>query len=132
MRSRVVRHRFGFTLVDAALTTVIMGVAFVAMLQLLAAGTAANVDASALTTGSNLARNIRELTLNRTVAQVRALHGTTYQPAVDSRGTAIADAAEWKQAITVQTVNPELLTQNIIDANGRAVRVTTTVSRRQE
>jgi len=53
------RHR-GFTLIEAAMTTVIIGVGCVGMLQLLGAGTLANNDGAELTTGMNLAGNIRE------------------------------------------------------------------------
>jgi len=55
------RARRGFTLIEAALTTVIIGVGVMSMMQLLAAGTASNLGSAELTTGINLAKNIREI-----------------------------------------------------------------------
>jgi len=57
------RRRTGFTLVEAAMVTVIIGVGVMAMLTLLAAGTAANEDATQLTEAINLANNIHEITM---------------------------------------------------------------------
>src|SRR5258706_9513897 len=57
-RTRPIRR--GFTLIEAAVTTVIIGVGCVAMLELLGSGTLANNDGAELTTAMNLAGNIRE------------------------------------------------------------------------
>src|SRR5258706_13555238 len=54
------KARRGFTLIEAAMTTVIIGVGCVAMLQLLGAGTIANNDGAELTTAMNLAGNVPE------------------------------------------------------------------------
>ena len=54
------RFRRGFTLIEAAITTIIIGVGCVAMLELLGAGTLANNQGAELTTAMNLAGNIRE------------------------------------------------------------------------
>jgi prepilin-type N-terminal cleavage/methylation domain-containing protein len=57
------RRRRGFTLIEAAMVTVIIGVGVVSMLQLLAAGTVSNSEGTELTTAINLANNIREMSL---------------------------------------------------------------------
>jgi type II secretory pathway pseudopilin PulG len=57
------RRRRGFTLIEAAVVTVIIGFGCVGMLELLAAGTMANSEGTELTTGINLANNIREMSL---------------------------------------------------------------------
>jgi prepilin-type N-terminal cleavage/methylation domain-containing protein len=57
------RGRRGFTLIEAAMVTVIIGVGVVAMLQLLAAGTVSNSEGTELTTAINLANNIREMSI---------------------------------------------------------------------
>jgi hypothetical protein len=53
-------RRRGFTLIEAATTTVIIGVGCVAMLQLLGAGTMANHQGTEGTVAINLAGNVRE------------------------------------------------------------------------
>jgi prepilin-type N-terminal cleavage/methylation domain-containing protein len=60
---RAAAGRRGFTLIEAAMVTVIIGVGVVAMLQLLAAGTVSNSEGTELTTAINLANNIREMSL---------------------------------------------------------------------
>lgn len=58
------RPRFrGFTLIEAALATVIIGVGFVATMQLFAACTQQNRDAEEMTTAMMLASNIQEATI---------------------------------------------------------------------
>ena len=122
------RHRrSGFTLLEAALTTVIIGTGLVAMLQLIAAGTAANVSGAEMTSATNLAKNVREYSLKQTVAQVRALDGDSYTPPIDSRGEQISGFDNWTQLIDVQAVDRDRLTTDIIDANPHAVRVTVKV-----
>ena len=56
-------RRRGFTLIEAAMVTVIIGVGVVSMLQLLAAGTMSNSEGTELTTAINLANNVREMSL---------------------------------------------------------------------
>ncbi len=62
-RSVARRVRRGFTLIEAALVTVIIGIGVVGMLELLAVGTETNSDGTELTTAMNLANNIREISL---------------------------------------------------------------------
>ena len=57
-------RRGGFTLIEAAMVTVVIGVGVMAMLQLLAAGTVQNDDAARTTTAMTLASNIRELSMS--------------------------------------------------------------------
>jgi type II secretory pathway pseudopilin PulG len=120
-------YRRGFTLIEAALTTIIVGVGLVATLQLLATGTAANVDGAQQTTAINLGRNIRELTLKMTFDEVRAMHARSYSPAVDSRESRISGFEQWSQVISVQPVDRDRLTIDIVDPNPHAVRVTVRV-----
>src|SRR3954451_16142308 len=54
-------HRKGFTLMEAMLTTIIVGVGTVAMVQLLAAGTMANADSTDQMQGITLCNNVREM-----------------------------------------------------------------------
>jgi prepilin-type N-terminal cleavage/methylation domain-containing protein len=54
-------RRKGFTLIETAITTVIVGLGTVAMMALLAAGTSTNQQTATLTTAVHLADNIHEL-----------------------------------------------------------------------
>jgi prepilin-type N-terminal cleavage/methylation domain-containing protein len=127
-RNNLSHRRRGFTLIEASLTTVIVGVGFVAMLQLFAAGTAANVKGTVNTTGINLAKNVREMSLKLKFAQLISLNNKTYSPAVDSRGEALSDFSNWSQSVVVHPVDPDKLTLDISDADPDAVRVTVTVN----
>src|SRR3954449_2572671 len=55
-------RRGGFTLIEAALVTCIIGFGVVSMMRLLAAGTLSNTEATEITIANALAGNIHELT----------------------------------------------------------------------
>jgi prepilin-type N-terminal cleavage/methylation domain-containing protein len=124
-RARFARR--GFTLIEASLATLVIGVAFVATLQLIASGTVTNVQATSLTTGMNLARGMNEYLLQQKFSDLKKFNGVSYKPAKDSRGADITEFGTWRQTIAVRTVNPSDLTK---DAAGAplAVQITVTVS----
>jgi len=113
------------------MTTVIVGVGFVATLTLVNAGTMNNARGAERTTAISLARNIRELTLQKTFPQLIAYNGKTYPKAVDSREVTIDTLSGWTQAVTVQPVDPTRLTTNINDTSPSALRVTVVVAHNQ-
>jgi MSHA pilin protein MshD len=145
-------HQGGFTLIEAALTTVIIGVAFVAMLTLFAAGTSINGDTAQITTGMNLAKNVREMAMTMRftsptrpatwgrdageAANVPAdwddlndLDNVTFDPPVDAAGNAIADLSGWQQTVDVECVDANGL-GTVLPNGGSAdaVRVTTIIT----
>ena len=122
------KTRTGFTLIEAAMTTVIIGLGVVSMMRLLAAGTVSNLEGTELTTGINLAKSIRELGLQKSMAEVIAMNGVSHQPPWDSSGAAISSMSNWKQTIAVSAVDPNRLTTTIIDSTPAVVRVTVTVT----
>jgi type II secretory pathway pseudopilin PulG len=133
------RPRRGFTLIEAAMTTVIIGVGCVAMLQLLGAGTLANNDGAELTTGMNLAGNIRECltgvaysdpttpthwgteTGEASVASYNDLDdfdGKTFSPPIDARRQSLgSNYSQWSQSVRVETIKPDKLTTTISHLN---------------
>lgn len=118
----------GFTLIEASLATVIIGVGVVAMLELIAAGTRVNVDGTERTTATNLAKNVREYALKLNFAQLSALGGSQWSPPIDSRGTPIADFDGWQQTVSVAAVNPRDLNTTVTMTGAVALRVTVVVT----
>jgi|SRR5579859_1711260 len=116
----------GFTLVEAALTMVIIGTGVMAMLQLLTAGTMSNSSAAELTTAVQLANNVHEIALSlpftcaanptsttfkdsggpANYTYVWDINGDTYKPPLDIRRNQIANYTAWTQQVTVQSVDP--------------------------
>ena len=146
-------RRGGFTLIETALTVTIVGVAIVAMCQLLAAGTVANVDSAELTTGMTLARNVRELSLRlaftdpttptkwgidagesasnpATYDDVNDMADQTFSPPINSSGQALSGFNDWSQSIKVVPVDPNRLTLTTPGSLQPANLVTVTISHR--
>lgn len=114
------------------MTTVIIGVGCVAMLRLLGAGTLANNDGAELTTGMNLAGNVRELLTG--VAYSDPLYpshwgvesgetsvslyddlddfdGKSFSPPIDARRQSLgANYSTWAQSVKIETIKPDNLT----------------------
>jgi hypothetical protein len=82
--------RRGFTLAEGALVTVIVGVGVIGMLELMAAGTTSNSDATEVTTAINLAHNVREVLLGLPVYDPQDTHTGKPHPQ-----TGIIDAKLW-------------------------------------
>lgn len=129
---RALRRRPGFTLIEAALTTMIVGLAFVAVLQLIASGTASNVQAAETTTAVNLAKCLRDQALGKEFGQVLAMNGASHQPPVDADGAPLVEFAEWKQTLAVHAVDVQHLSHEVSDADPSAVRVTATIEHNGE
>src|SRR5688572_23339671 len=110
------RHatRRGFTLIESAMATVIIGVAFTALLSLLAAGTVSNKEGTELTTAINLAGNIHEAAVRTGYDEVFDLEGT-YSPAVDAQLTAVPGISGWSQVVDVSYVDENRLTLSVPD-----------------
>jgi prepilin-type N-terminal cleavage/methylation domain-containing protein len=124
------RTRRGFTLIEASITTVIIGVGCLGMLELLGAGTNANNESTELTTAMNLAGNIREAMTGLRYAEkdnpthwgpetgendvlayddIDDFFAWTSSPGnpIDARRRRLPDEyANWAQQVTVDTVRP--------------------------
>jgi len=102
----ILPRRHGFTLIEVALCTIIVGVGVCAMMQFFAAGTLANGQSTQLTTAVQLSSALHEATLRLPFADVLALDGQTYSPPHDGAGNAIAAlGSDWAQKLTVDDVN---------------------------
>ena len=127
-------RRRGFTLMEASLVTVVIGVGVVAMLQLLATGTMVNGYSNEQTTAVNLANNIHEIALglsfydpdtppkatpswntpenasNTAFDDILDLDGKTFNPPLDVQRNSIANYSNWTQQVSVKTVGGDQLT----------------------
>ncbi len=111
------------------MTTLIIGLGVVAILELIASGTVANVRGTEMTTAMNLARNVRERTIQAPFDTLVGLNGQFASPPVDSRGVEIAGLPEWRQDLAVRPVDPTRLTLIITDSTPQALRITATIRR---
>ena len=122
-------RRAGFTLIEAAIATVIIGVAFTAMLQLIAKGTEANGEGTTLTTAINLAGNIHEAAIRVDYDDIFTLRGT-HKPPLNARLQMIAGMNEWTQVVGVSYVDENNLTQSVPDTQYEpTARVTVLIQR---
>jgi type II secretory pathway pseudopilin PulG len=119
----------GFTLIEAAIATVIIGVAFTAMLQLIAKGTQANGEGTELTTAINLAGNIHEASVRVDYDDIFTLRGT-HNPPVNARLQAISGMTGWTQVVGVSYVDENHLTLSVPDTQYEpTARVTVIIQR---
>jgi hypothetical protein len=130
-------RRRGFTLIEAATTTVIIGVGCVAMLELLASGTVANHAGTESTVAVNLAGNVRETMAGIAYAEPTApthwgpepdettvkqfddmddFDGWTSAPGMPinaKRDPLGPEYAGWAQQVKVESVNPDDLSTTV-------------------
>lgn len=127
------RARRGFTLIEASMTTMIIGVAFVAVMQLFAACTQQNRVGENLTTAMLLAENIQETMAGlpfddpaygassfgpeagQTLAgfdDVDDFDGLVCSPPIDSFRRPIPAMSQFTQSVSVLPVYPTQLSSN--------------------
>ncbi len=107
-------RRGGFTLVESAIATVIIGVAVTAMLLLLTTGTVVNKKSTELTTAINLAGNIHEAAVRVGYDDLFDLEGS-HNPPVNARLQSLAAMSGWSQVVDVNYVDADRLTTLVPD-----------------
>ena len=119
----------GFTLIEAAIVTAIVGIAIVGMLQLMAAGSMANAESAEGTTAVNLANNINEMLKGADYSTLQSTYDNrTYSPAVDATGGAMSSFSNWEQVVSVKYVDHNRVTSEVPDTQVEPTsRVTVTV-----
>ena len=110
-------RRGGFTLIEAAIVTAIVGIGIVGLLELLAAGSMANINSKQLTTAVFLANNVNEMMQGKDYDELKTTYdNTTYSPPKDGRGVNLVGFDTWKQIVDVSYVLPNRLTTVVPDS----------------
>jgi MSHA pilin protein MshD len=130
---RSIRRR-GFTMIEAGLTTIIVGVGIAASMSLFGACSMQNINASQSTTAMMLADNIQEAMANLSFADpitgtttfgpeggetlasyddVDDFDGLTISPPIDATRASLTDLSQYSQVIAVTPVDPNNLTTTL-------------------
>jgi type II secretory pathway pseudopilin PulG len=110
-------RRGGFTLIEAAIVTAIVGIGIVGLLELLAAGSMANINSKQLTSAVFLANNVNEMMQGQDYTTLKAsFDNKTYSPPKDGRGIDLVGFDTWKQIVDVSYVLPNRLTTVVPDS----------------
>src|SRR4051812_27964619 len=98
--------RRGFTLIEAAIVTVIVGVGVTALVQLIGAGSMATAASKELTTAVELANNVNEKMQGASYATLKSTYDdVTYNPPKDALGNNLTAFDGWTQVIDVSYVD---------------------------
>jgi len=101
--------RGGFTLIEVAVATILVGLALTAMMISVGSNTRVNDAGTKLTQAAFLAQEIHEWTLTlpfNDLAQLKNDPPLTYCPPRDGQGYAIAALPAWSQTITLTWRDP--------------------------
>src|SRR5439155_2149211 len=128
-QSRRPAPRRGFTLIEAAIVTVIVGVGIVGMLELMAAGTMANTEATELTTAMGLVSNIHERSLGIAYDQLMTnFNDKTWSPPIDAKANTITSMSNWSQVVDFQYLDPDSIKNAVPDTQPEpTARITVTI-----
>jgi hypothetical protein len=115
-------------LIEVAMATVLIGVAFVAVMQFMTTATVTNSASTDVSTGLNLARSGREWACTQPYADLSALHTSTKicSPVIDGQGNAMSGYPNCTQEISSQYVNPADLSKDSA-ADTNLLRITVQV-----
>jgi len=143
--------RGGFSLIEVAVATVIIGLGVVALVATTMSNTRTNDAGKKYSQAVFLAQEIREWTLKLPfsdpdpgdqdnppgpdgsdpqtfVDDLDDLMTVTYNPPRDGQGTAIADLAGWSQTITMTWLNADNLAQTVNPGTSDVVLVSVTIT----
>ena|SRR2546421_1429910 len=106
----------GFTLIEAAIVTAIVGLGIVGLLELISVGSMANLESSELTTAVFLCQNIDELMQGASYSTLHATYdNSTYSPPKDGRGQNLTGFTGWSQVVDVSYCDPNIVKSTVPD-----------------
>ncbi|HUU93520.1 MAG TPA: prepilin-type N-terminal cleavage/methylation domain-containing protein [Phycisphaerae bacterium] len=117
----------GFTLAEVLVCTVLLALAFVALVAAYGYQSVVIQRGEEITYGTFLADEIRDMALRMDLADVLNLDGTTYSPAMLSTGTQQAQT-QYTQQIAITPVVANDLSTQVAPAQANAARVAVTVT----
>jgi hypothetical protein len=120
------RHAAAFTRAEVLVCTVLLGLAFVALVAAYGHDSVVIQRSEEITYGTFLASEVRDRALRMDFADVFDLDGTTYDPAMLSTGVRQAQT-QYAQQIAVVPVTAADLNIQVAQAQADAARVTVTV-----
>ena len=127
LRSRLVGSaRGGFTLIEAMLAVMIVGMGIAALMHVFAAGTYVNQYGDRLSKAVFLAEELRSMTDDVAFDDLLAFDGQTFN-GVDANGTAVAGLDDFQQSFVVEAVDPDDLTL-YVGPDPEAIRLTVNVA----
>ena len=116
----------GFTLIEAMIATVLIGIAILALMVSNQAYTQVNAAGLDMSTAEFLIEEARERTVSLEFGNLAAFAGT-YSPPEDIEGDPLNAFAAFSQQVTVQNVSPSDFT--VPQVGSDFIRVTVTIQR---
>jgi prepilin-type N-terminal cleavage/methylation domain-containing protein len=129
MKRETNRRTRGFTLIEVLVCTVLVAVAFSALLMAFGQDSRAAMAGDQITVATYLADEIRDKALQMAFSDVLNLNGQRYSPAILSTDAAYGDA-NWSQTLAVTPLDAADLNQAVAAGSGGACRITVTVKLR--
>lgn len=116
----------GFTLIEALVAIILVGLAIVALVAAGSSFTRANAAGAELATAEFLIEQIREMTAMLPYDGLDSFDGASFCPPVDADGTVLNDFAAFTQKVTVENVSQSDLQEVVDDSD--FIRVSVEVS----
>lgn len=119
-------QRNGFTLIEAMLAVMIVGIGIAALMHVFTAGTYINQYGDRLSKSVFLAEELRSMTDDVDFDDLLAFDGRTFN-GVDANGDAVAGLGDFQQTFVVKEVHPVDLTP-FVSPDPETIRLTVNVS----
>lgn len=143
------KNKSGFTLIEALIATILIGVSIAALITSNISHTQANAHGMYTTTAEFLIEEIRAMTMPMAFVEpdevpdtfgpdegevdvgdyddLDDFDGVTFSPPVDVNGNSLNDFSEYSQIVTVESVNPADFTSAVEDFDSSIVRMSVNI-----
>ena len=115
--------RGGFTLIEALIASVIVGLGVTAVLMASKSGTQVNAEARDVTRAIYLGQEIREWMVKKSYQDIADLSDVTYKPPKDASGQEISGMTDWSQKITLSLRDSDEITEDDDDEESDMIYV---------